>query len=134
MFFECDKQAALNNARYFGLSDGTSNNRVDIYHFSTNNIGIYVATSVNEQVNASVTIPSSGNFKFALGYANNDYVCYVNGVQVGTYTNASVPLTSIALLGTNSALLPRAENNRFNQAQLYNTRLSNSELQALTTI
>ena len=134
LFFECTNKALLNNARYFGLSDGTSNNRIDIYQYSTNSIGIYVATSGNEQVSeTSVTIPSSGAFKFALGYANNDYVWYVNGVQIGTDTNASVPLTSVALLGTNSALLPRAENNRFNQTKLYNTALTDAELQALTT-
>jgi len=135
LFFECTNKALVANARYFSLSDGTGNNRIDIYHHTSDRIGIYVATSGAAQVNVTnVDLPASGSFKFALGYANNDYVWYVNGTQVGTDTSASVPSCSHTLLGTSSDGSVAAGNNPFKQALLFKTRLSNQELAALTTI
>ena len=70
--------------------------------------------------------------KMALAYKSNDFALYVNGVQIGIDTNGSLPsvLNDVSLhysAGTQQA-------SPLSQAKLYNTRLSNSELQALTTI
>lgn len=135
LFFECTNKSLLGNARYFSLSDGTNDNRIDIYHLQPNTIGVYVATSGAAQVNnTTTTIPSSGAFKFALAYANNDYVWYVNGAQVGTDTSASVPACTHTLLGTNAIGGAAGGNNPFKQALVFKTRLTNAELAALTTI
>ena len=70
--------------------------------------------------------------KMALAYKSNDFALYVNGVQIGIDTNGSLPsvLNDVSLhysAGTQQA-------SPLSQAQIYNTRLSNAELQALTTI
>ena len=135
LYFEFDNKPLLAQARYFSLSDGTGSNRIDIYQVSTNNLGIYVATSGAAQVNVSdVLVPSSGTIKFALNYANNNYVWYLNGSQIGSDTNASVPILTDTLIGASSDALPRSEKNLVRQALLFKTRLSNEEAIALTTI
>jgi hypothetical protein len=137
LFFECTNKALVNQARYFLLSDGTFNNRIDIYQFSEDKLGIYVATSGAAQVSATnVTLPSSGSFKFALAYANNDYIWYLNGTQIGTDTTGSVPTLTNALFALNAAggTLGGSGNSPFKQAILFNERLSNAELATLTTL
>jgi hypothetical protein len=135
LFFECTNKAKVDQARYFSLSDGTGNNRIDIYHHTSDRIGIYVAASGAAQVNVTnVDLPASGSFKFALAYANNDYVWYVNGTQIATDTSAGVPAMSHTLLGTDSAGGANGGNNPFKQALLFKTRLTNAELAALTTL
>jgi len=135
LFFECTNKALVQDSRYFILSDGTANNRIDIYHHSSDRIGIYVATSGAAQVNiTNVDLPASGSFKFALAYANNDYVWYVNGTQEGTDTSASVPSCTDTLLATNSIGNASGGNSPFKQAVLFKTRLTNDELASLTTL
>ena len=135
LFFECTNKALLSFARYFGISDGTTTNRIDIYHHTSDRLAIYVATSGVAQVNAqNVDLPASGSFKFALAYANNDYVWYVNGLQIGTDTSASVPLCDTANIGTESLGTAAGGNSPFKQAALFNEALSDSELATLTTL
>ena len=135
LYFECANKSLESNARYFSLSDGTGNNRIDIYHHTSDNIGIYVATSGAAQVNVgNVGLPASGAFKFALGYANNDYVWYVNGTQAGTDTSASVPAQSDVLIAANSDATTNPGGNAFKECILFNERLTNAELATLTTL
>jgi len=137
LFFECTNKALVNQARYFLLSDGGFNNRIDIYQFSEDNLGLYVATSGVAQVSVTnIALPSSGSFKFAVAYANNDYVWYLNGTQIGTDTSASVPTLTNALFALNAAggTLGGSGNSPFKQAVLFPTRLTNTELAALTTL
>jgi len=137
LFFECTNKSLVNQARYFLLSDGGFNNRIDIFQFSENNLGLYVATSGVAQVSATnITLPSSGSFKFAVAYANNDYAWYLNGTQIGTDTSASVPTLTNALFALNAAggTSGGSGNSPFKQAALFKTRLTNDQLAALTTL
>lgn len=135
IFFECSNKALLVNARYFSVSDGTGSNRIDIYQAGATNLGIFVGAGGAAQVNVTnVALPASGAFKFALAYANNDYVWYVNGTQVATDTSASVPATSAALLGVAADLTASAGNAPFSQALLFKTRLTNQQLAELTEL
>ena len=79
------------------------------------------------------TTAFSDGDKVKIGYAYkaNDYVLYVNGVQIGTDTSASVPSSVGTLYVGNIAA---TEQHPIEQAQLYKTRLSNSELATLTTL
>ena len=61
---------------------------------------------------------------------SNDIVFYVNGTLVGTDTNATIPACSQFSLNNYS----KEAAPKYNQALLYNTRLSNSELAALTSL
>jgi len=82
---------------------------------------------------SSANIVTGQRYKIAFGYKANDYVAYINGTQVGTDTSATVPTMSGLSLGSyfNGNEVQKKNINDF---KLYNTRLSNSELAALTTI
>lgn len=87
--------------------------------------GSYVVTIISGQY-------SSGLMKVAAAYKNNDYVLYVNGVQIGTDSNAGVPACSVFALGKYFSAIPTPT--PINETKLYNTRLSNAELATLTQV
>ena len=116
--------------------ENNSSNFIKIVHYGNGSssyskkVYLYAIVGGSYDVNISTPTQSSGLMKVAFGYKNNDYVLYVNGIQIGTDTSASVPTCSIVKLGKN----PIVTTTSINEAKLYNTRLSNSELAELTTI
>ena len=116
------------------LSDGTTNNRIIIYRSSTNTLitNIRTASTTVVQISTS-TLTADATHKVAVGYANNDVVFYVNGVQIGTDTSAAIPATDRLLFdngGGSGAQFYRP----LNQLLLFKTRLTNDQLAALTTL
>ena len=101
---------------------------------STPTIGLYIQ-NVSVLLNNSniATIAYNTNFKFALAYKNNDYVAYLNGVQVYVNTTIGVPATSNFSIGAYNQGDVTA-NKSTNQVVLFKTRLTNAELASLTTI
>jgi len=115
-----------------------SSNIIKIVHYGNGSGSAYKSVYLYSYVGSSnvVTIISgqysSGLMKVAAAYKNNDYVLYVNGIQIGTDTSAGVPTCSQFKLGKYGSEIKTPT--PINETKLYNTRLSNSELQALTTI
>jgi hypothetical protein len=107
-----------------------SNNRFG-FAYVTNAFQLYCFTAGNLTVNINA-IRGAGIYKLAGAYANNDWVFYVNGTQIGTDTSSAVPTTSRIDLGDIPGLA--RFNNRIRAAALYTTRLTNAELAALTTL
>jgi hypothetical protein len=101
-------------------------------------IGLYGGNQLIFYSSGGVSI-SGGNivtgqrYKVAFAYETNDYAAYVNGVQVGVDTSATYPTMSSIFLNSysNGTEIQKKEIKDF---KLYNTRLSNAELQALTTL
>jgi len=77
---------------------------------------------------------TDGNYKVAFAYKQNDFILYVNGVQIGTDTNGAVPTTSQVLVGERYNGDTSKIADGIKETKLYNTRLTNAELAALTTI
>lgn len=75
-------------------------------------------------------------FKIALAYANNDFVLYINGVQIATDTTGSVPTCANLQVGTYTGAPsnPIYMANKVNQVALFKTRLTNTELAQLTSL
>jgi len=73
---------------------------------------------------------ATGRFKIAAVYKENDFALYVNGVQIGTDNSGTVPACSqlglFAYAQTQTVI--------YNSAILFPTRLSNTDLAALTTL
>ena len=118
------------------MTDGTFSNSIQIVHYG-NGVGsaykkvyLYVRVSSSYVVTISSSQYNSGLMKVACGYKNNDYVLYVNGVQIGTDTSAGVPACSQIDVGKSTI----ATTTEINQALLYDTRLTNAELETLTTL
>ena len=77
---------------------------------------------------------TDGNYKAAFAYKQNDFVLYVNGVQIGTDSSGAVPTTSQVLVGERFNTDTYKIADGIKDTKLYNTRLSNSELAALTQV
>jgi hypothetical protein len=118
---------------------------ITLFQNSTNRFGIgayrsgvsnyfqfYCLSSSSVTVNIN-TIRTSGRYKMAGAYKNNDWVFYINGTQIGVDTSSPVPTASDLYIGT-SATFTASFGNGINKAALYPTRLSDDELQSLTTL
>jgi hypothetical protein len=123
--------------RSIGLNSGAATNRLLItFNNVSNNINFLVQVGGVTQVSinySGATITS--NLKVAFAYKENDFVAYVNGTQAGTDTSGSTyssgTLTTFSFDNSVGADKLVA---KLNQVLLFPTRLSNAELQALTTI
>ena len=73
---------------------------------------------------------TSGIYKCAFSYANNDFVFYVNGVKVGTDSSGSMSGFTADFINLNHNNTGYSLNNY----SLFKTRLTNEELATLTTI
>jgi len=118
--------------RFINVSDGTSTNWWFIGTGVSNQIRFYYKTGATVYVSQLVTL-TSGRHKLAFAYKSNDYVAYVDGLQVYSLNSLVVGATSQIDLG--NAFIGAVVTKKFiNSAQLYKTRLTNTELQSLTTL
>jgi hypothetical protein len=134
LFAEIDFNAISEESRFLQISDGTNNNRFYIGATSANNINYTALTAGIIIVDISSGAQSSGIVKVAAAYANNDFVVYVNGTQLGTDTSGSVPAMSQVSVGYNDLANNRHIAYGVKQALLFKTRLSNEQLQTLTSL
>jgi hypothetical protein len=135
LYAEVDIRNFTNGARIFVISDGTQANRIALLFNTTNRIRLLatVTSATQADISTAGNLPA-GIYKIAVAYATNDYVLYINGVQIGTDTTALVPACSSVFLGTletGSGL--SSINDRIRAAALYTTRLTNTQLALLTS-
>jgi hypothetical protein len=136
LYAEVDVRNFQTDGRILAISNGTSDNRIALLKGANSTLRGLVTTasgSVADIATASGT--TAGVYKIALAYAADDFVLYVNGSQIGTDTSGAVPactdvyLGKIETSGTTNQL-----NDRIRAAAIYTTRLSNTELAALTSL
>ena len=103
--------------------------------FRTNgiiDIDVFASGLFQDRIRTSVGTISNGDyFKLSVGYKSNDLVAYLNGVIIGTASPPLIPSCSSLILG--GYIATDYTGSLINKAQLYDTRLSNAELQALTS-
>ena len=124
-------------SRYiFHISDGTVNNRIYIaFSSAASNVlraRIFNGGTLQCSINTSA-ITTTGTYKLALAYKNNDIVFYVNGIQIGVDTSATIPTCSRVDIGHNYAGASQLGDGITN-TNIFKTRLTNTELQSLTTL
>jgi hypothetical protein len=136
LFAEVDIQSWASGERILGISDGTTDNSVVLQKGTAVNTLRTISRLSNVlQVTIQSSTISGNTFKLAVAYKANDFVFYVNGVQIGTSTSASVPACSAVYLGKlESASESSQLNGRNSQALLFKTRLTNAQLAELTTL
>ena len=114
------------------LSDGTNLKQIYINR-SNGKLEFFVGTNINEMVYVAPSVLTNGVHKLALAYKQDDFAVAIDGVIAYTDNNGNVPTCNKINVGSHyNENLPF--NDRINDVKLYNTRLSNSELQALTTL
>jgi hypothetical protein len=108
------------------LGAGANVNQFQLTTFSGGNSDIPIAAS-------AATIVPFGQNKFAIAYNAGVYTVYRNGSLFASGT-ALAPASFTAIGLGSSSFAARSINNRIRAAAIYTTRLSNSELSALTTL
>jgi hypothetical protein len=122
------------------LSDGTANNLISIFHFGSGSLGVsrqvlfFIRLSNATQVLIYSSALNSGTYKLALAYKNNDVVAYINGLQIGTDTTATIPATSAITLVDPVTTNAATKKVNIKSIAHWKNRLTNAELATLTTI
>jgi hypothetical protein len=111
----------------------TSNNEAYIFVTTAGSLLCEVVVGGVPQASISGSIGAVGIKKVAFGYKQNDFVVYLNGVQVGTNSSGTVGAMADLNVGSyhSSGI---STMNGVNQALLFKTRLSNADLASLTSL
>jgi len=134
IYFEINKTARTDSEYRFNLSDGSSDNWIFLGIEASNVPRFYVRAAASTGVDFSGSALSSGTHKVAAAYKQNDFVLYVDGVQVGSDTSGNVGATSQLHFGGNYIDQVAETDSRTAQALLFKTRLTNAELASLTSL
>jgi hypothetical protein len=113
------------------ISDGTSSNRIAIRIDGTL---VQLSVVIGAVVQASIggNIISVGNvYKIAAAYKENDFVLYVNGVQIGTDTSGTISGT-LSRFAADRGDGSQSFYNPISQALLFKTRLSDTDCEVMT--
>lgn len=121
---------ALGSRGIIGASDGSANNRIALYSNVTDPKFISVAGGSTVADIDAGSITANTKFKLIGAYKLNSYAASVNGNAVVEDNVAIVPAVTKVQIGANQA--NEYINGTISQFNYYNTRLSNSQLQALT--
>jgi hypothetical protein len=116
---------------YFALAGtiATSQNYLGII-FGSSIIGFESVVSGSLQAGINYSNSSTGRFKIAVSYKQNDFSFYVNGNLIGTDTSGNVPSCndiSLAIYGNAAPI-------NYNSIILWKRQLTSTELAQLTTI
>ena len=135
LYAEVDVRNFQVNGRILAISDDSSGNRVVLVLNTSSRITAIVSEGAVSQANINTSSLPTGIYKIAFAYAANDFVLYVNGSQIGTDTSGTIPACSSIYLGKQeSSSSSNFLNDRIRAAAIYTSRLSNAELETLTTL
>jgi hypothetical protein len=130
--FTFDRQ--FSNGDVLSINDASTSNRVSIGVTASNTLTALVTSAGVDQATITSTIAVGTRYKCAIAYKVNDFVLYVNGVQAGTDTLGSVPVSLTRFSNDAGTTSTTPFDYPFNQALVFKTRLTNAELATLTTL
>jgi hypothetical protein len=126
--FTAKSFATAFNQDFFSLSDGTFTNSIFVGFF-TNILLARVVNAGSLVCNINVALAANTTYKFAFAYKENDCKLYINGVDSGTDTSVTIP--AVSQFGLNQ--IAQTSNYIVGKTALSKTRLSNAQLEALTS-
>jgi hypothetical protein len=134
MFVDAVVMAHQDLNTILSINNGSTNEYMVIGGNASGQINAFILDGGVTQVAITSGVYSIGTrVKCALAYKANDVAYYINGVQIGVSTSATMPTTNqINIGGLNFLTAPLQ--GKINQAVLFPTRLTNAELASLTTI
>jgi hypothetical protein len=133
LYAEVTTRLVGSNRRFLDLATDVNNTRVTLQKGGGNDtFQLAVIDGGVSQALISGSAGASGTFKIAGAYKADDFVLYINGVQIGTDASGTVP--PLATVGLGCSITGGAQcNDHIRSAALFPTRLSNAQLQALTS-
>jgi hypothetical protein len=136
IYAEVDIRTFANVGLIATISDGTASNRVEFYKFTDSKIYFdRISSTQSAATGLGSSALTAGIFKVAVAYKSGDTTMYINGTQVGATQTQTFTFSSLTKIniGTSRADITQF-NDRIRAAALYTTRLTNAQLQALTTL
>ena len=134
MFVEAKIEGIKNDNTLFSLHNGSFSQYLVISGNGSGLVNAYIFVGGVQQAGILSGVYAVGDVvKCALAYKANDVAYYINGVQIGTDTSATMAATSQVDVG-NLSFFSAPFQGHINQAELYKERLTNAELATLTTI
>ena len=116
------------------VNDGSTNEYMVIGGNSSGQVNAFILDGGTLQVAITSGIYSVGTrVKCALAYKTNDVAYYINGVQIGVSTSATMPTTNQINIGSLNFLTAPLQGT-ISESVLYTTRLTNAQLATLTTL
>lgn len=124
-------------SQYISLQDGTTgNNFVTIQHRDNGQLRVYAGGFNTANIQFLQNLDMAQNLKIAVQYKESDYKLFVNGTEYSLYSSggnepAVSGLSELSFTvrgGTSNKWLGKTK-----QLKVYNTALSDSELETLTT-
>jgi hypothetical protein len=115
------------------LDDGTSNNRMTFGFAAALNGRNFTSTVSNSlvvNIFTTAAVTAGVPYKLAGNYAVDNYAFAIDGAAIGTDTSGAVPVVNTARIGQGSA--GEQLNGHIRKISFYPSRLSDSQLQALT--
>jgi len=107
-----------------------ASNKIEIYR---SDAVIYAEFASNASFNFNKPSVTVGRYKIAVAYSSGSSAMYINGVFIGSNTTTFAFTSTLDDIYINSRGTSFIEQSNYNDFKLYNTRLSNAELQALTS-
>jgi hypothetical protein len=134
LYAEVDIRTFSNFGVFLTISDG--NERVEVYKFTDSKIYFdRVSSTQSGTTSVGSNALTAGIFKVAVAYKSGDTTMYINGAQVGTTQTQTFAFSSLTKINIGSNRQDGAQfNDRIRAAAIYTTRLSNTELAALTSL
>ena len=133
LFAEISALAEDGSYRLISISDGTETQRITIlYDITDNKIYVQCVNGTTQAFIPFVPQSISNNNKVAMKYKANDFALWVNGFEVGTDTNGSIP-TGLDTLSFDRGDLLNPFYGNTKQIQYFDSALTDSELETLTS-
>ena len=134
MFVDFDIDSARSTSVIAWLTDGTTNNAVISSISSGGLLQVVVNSGGTTYVNIVGSVLGEGRYKLSVAYKLNDVAVFLNGALLGTDSSVIMPL-SLSRLDVGQSTTATAQlGGSISQALLFKTRLSNTDLAALTTL
>jgi hypothetical protein len=133
--FNLSRLSTTEARRVICISDGTNAEAVFLNIAPSNELQARIRVGGVNQYQFFTAPLTAGTYKVALAYNANDFALYLNGVQSNTSASGNVPACSQLFIGKiETSASTNMLNDRIRAAALYTTRLSNAQLQFLTTL
>jgi hypothetical protein len=137
LYAEHQKFGTSTFQRVAGMSDGGFDNRINLGYGSgsPNNLRTQINVSGVTQAALALASPSAINinYKVALAYAVNDFASVLNAGTVQTDTSGTIPVVSRFNIGIGDNTISNPLNGTIKKLSFYPARLTNAQLQALTS-
>ena len=136
MYFEgSSSESNISYIYFLSLSDGTLNNRLEIRQSAAVLQFLWRVGGVYQNAISKSGIDITTNFKMAVRYSSTDIVMYYNGEKVDTITSPTLySANTLDRIAFDEGDGGRDLTGTVKDVRLYDTPLTDSELQALTTL